>query len=301
MINQLDHLPVEVTLTVANYLPFKTYIQYSQSCKSIQNVLVSTHVIRYLNTRFKFGQDNTTGALLLFVFHNILFIPENIRMVILRHFICSIKTDAMFIRAWSLLHAIHCSNPGKFINLLANENGESVRDFSLEETTFQKRRREAWRKNLQSNFAREINDNIISMSIAHKHELRCSKTYQTVFKNFILTGDMRTVENCLRSLGPPTNSIIELAETDYDGRSSSAWLNFSSVLVTDEDHSVETICRQNRYLHYNEHQLRALKQELLEKYQVKVSIIPSPHSRSYRPFNGDTFYCRKKRRNRRHF
>jgi hypothetical protein len=269
-----------------------------------------------LNNRFKFGHDNTTGALLLFAFHNVLFIPKNIRMIILQQFICSIKSDASFIRAWSLIHAIHCSNPGKFMDLLASENDTLPRHFSLEASP-QTLRHAARRKNClllhQYSFAREINDSIIASSVSHKYELCSSKTYQTIFKNFIQSGDLCTVENCLRSLGPPISSTIVLAETDYDERcplSGELWSSCSLAKLetyqvpnnnnnnnnNDNDNSVEAICKSSRYLHYKAPRLRALTQELLEKYHVKVSIVPSRYTKSNPPHHDNNYDGTRKHR-----
>lgn len=255
-------LPTEIMLILSNYLPFKTYIQLSKTCKSLHHVLISINAIRYLNYRFNFGKE--TGSLLLFVYYNILYIPNQLRKVVLGYFIHSFKNNlpCYLVKGWSLIRAIHCLDPGRhFMLLLLKDNNDD--HFKLMEEA---------QKNLliqhQRDYSIDIIDSIIESQSYYKDNIRKSKTYQTVFQKLIQSGDLRTVENCLRSLGSPIDSI-SLSDSNYCNRFPITTTYSHDEIVMETD--IEVICKHSLYLGYNSNEMHSLTRRLLEKYHVKVN------------------------------
>lgn len=281
----MDKLPTEVTLLISIHLPFETYIQYSQTCRAIQQSLSSTNVISYLNNRFKFGHGNHTGALLLFAFHNILKMPKRIRLMILEHFIEAYQKDDSFIRGWSLIHAIICSNPGRFLELLERDSNHGQKLVGPM-PPFGKNKRKLLIQQ-QRLFAKKIYNSIIVSSVPHKCYLRSSKTYQAIFANLLHSGDLSTTEQCLRMLGPPQYSVI-LSETDYNERfpitdySGNIILkrkrNISQQEEYDNPNPVDVICKQDQYLNFTPAQMRLLAKQLLQLYKAKITSYPSSYN-----------------------
>lgn len=285
----MDKLPTEITLIISAHLPFETYIQYSQTCRAIQHSLSSSGVINYLNNRFNFGHGNHTGALLLFAFHNILKIPEKIREIVLEHFIVAYQNDNSFIRGWSLIHAVICANPGRFLELLEKDKGKKlIGPLPL----FDAKKRKLL-VDQQRLFAKKMYRNIIVSSIPHKLDLRSSKTYQAIFTNLLHAGDLSTVEQCLRVLGPPRDSII-LSETDFNEKC--PLTNYSGNITInrkrkdsekeeeyDIPEPVDVICKNDQYLDFSPSQMRLLARQLLQAYHAKITFYPTSYcSRSIR-------------------
>ncbi|GAA5810821.1 hypothetical protein MFLAVUS_004248 [Mucor flavus] len=260
------HLPAEILLIIGNYVQFKEYIQLSQTCKTIERILTSSSAVNYLNDRFKFGQD--TGALLLFTYYNILYVPKTIRRVVLNHFISTSNQDmSSLIKGWSIIHAIRCSDPGKFMTILLDD-GKDKKSVHNSES------REELILKSQQLFAAEIFDDIIDSHIGYKTKVCKSKTYQSVFKKLVLLGDLRTVEHCLRSLGSPVDSMI-IFDLDYYNRFP---LNNRMVITTKKvKHApnislpVEVICKNSLYFNYNSDQMSRLTETLLRQYNVLVN------------------------------
>ncbi|GAA5805989.1 hypothetical protein EDC94DRAFT_600283 [Helicostylum pulchrum] len=262
------HLPAEILLIIGNYVQFKEYIQLSQTCKTIERILTSSSAVNYLNDRFKFGQD--TGALLLFTYYNILYVPKTIRSVVLNHFIGTSNQDmASLIKGWSIIHAIRCSDPGKFMTMLLDDGKAKKQSTENSEESILKQ---------QQLFATEILDDIIDSHIGYKTQVCKSKTYQSVFKKLVLLGDLRTVEHCLRSLGSPVDSII-IFDMDYYNRFP---LNSRRIITTAKTTkkvvkcvphiflSVEIICKNGLYFNYNSDQMSRLTEDLLKQYNILV-------------------------------
>ncbi|KAG2229417.1 hypothetical protein BDF21DRAFT_463207 [Thamnidium elegans] len=259
------HLPAEILLVIGNYVHFKEYIQLSQTCKTIERILTSSSAVNYLNDRFKFGQD--TGALLLFTYYNILYVPKTIRRVVLNHFINTTKQDmASLIKGWSIIHAIRCSDPGKFMTILLDDeqDNKSVNGSESNEELILKR---------QQLFAVEIFDDIIDSHIGCKTKVCKTKTYRSVFKKLVLLGDLRTVEHCLRSLGSPVDSII-IFDLDYYNRfplNNRRHISTKKVKHTPNIFlPAEIICKNSLYFNYNSDQMSSLTENLLTQYNVQV-------------------------------
>jgi hypothetical protein len=121
----------------------------------------------------------------------------------------------------------------------------------------------------QREFATDIIDSIIESQKCY-YEICKSKTYQTVFKKLIQSGDLRTVENCLRSLGSPIDSIT-LSDSNYCNRFPVVTKNNNNNGVCDNSNSIEIICKNSLYLRYNSNEMRTLTKDLLEKYHIKVN------------------------------
>lgn len=281
----MDALPTEVTLLISIHLPFETYIQYSQTCRAIQHSLSSPNVISYLNNRFKFGHGNHTGAVLLFAFHNILKVPERIRQMVLDHFIIAYQKDSSFIRGWSLIHAVICSNPGRFLELLERDSNHGKRLVGPR-PAYNERKRKLLIQH-QRLFAKKIYNSIITSSVPHKCYLRSSKTYQAIFTNLLHSGDLSTTEQCLRMLGPPQNSVM-LSETDYNERfpvtdySGNIILKRKRKISQQEEYHnpnpVNVICQQDQYLNFTPAQMRLLAKQLLQFYRAEVTFYPSSYN-----------------------
>lgn len=277
----MDKLPVEIILIISAHLPFETYIQYSQTCQAIQHSLSSSGVINYLNNRFKFGHGNHTGALLLFAFHNILKVPEKIRNMILEHFIIAYQNDNSFIRGWSLIHAVIYANPGRFLELLEKDKGKNL----IEPLPLFDAKKRKLLVDQQRLFAKKIYRNVIISSIPHKLDLRSSKTYHAIFTNLLHAGDLSTVEQCLRMLGPPRDSII-LSETDFNEKCP---LNYSGNIIInrkrknsekeeyDIPEPVDVICKYDQYLDFSPSQMRLLARQLLQAYCAKITFYPTSY------------------------
>lgn len=276
------NLPAEIILIVGNYLRFKEYIQLSQTCKTIERILTSTSAIDYLNHRFKFGHD--TGALLLFTYYNILHVPKLLRKVVLDHFIYTTKDDIAFlVKGWSIIHAIGCSDPGKFMTTLLTdeENDEKLLPPKQQYTMIMdtENKEELILKHQQL-FSIEIFDRIIDSHTRCKTKICKTKTYQSVFKKLVLLGDLRTVEHCLRSLGPPTDSTI-IFDLDYSNRF--PLNNQQPLLTTTTQHNhrslkdaeyaslyAEVICKHSLYYNYTSDEMCSLTENLFKKYNIKV-------------------------------
>jgi hypothetical protein len=302
-------LPAEIILMIGNHLPFKSYIKFSQTCRTAQRILTTTNAIGYLNHRFKFGEDS--GSLLLFTYYNTLHFPRSMSKIVLNHFISTTKNDnkSFLIKGWSLIHAIHCLDPGRFMTLLLaddeSDNNDEEDDKSL--AFIEKKKRLL--AHHQRIFAREIIDAIIESHTSSKAEVVKSKTYQAVFKNLVQSGDLRTVENCLRSLGPPTIDSITINDSDYNNRFPLIDQNFvistagaltattsaaqppkSPIIEAD---TVEAICKDTLYLNFNAHEMRSLTEKLLDKSDVKVNNVSTKYisynSNSNSIFNTTSF------------
>ena len=266
----IHSLPTEVVLMISNHLPFKSYVQFSQTCQLLQHVLTSSNAIRYMNQRFKFEKDS--GSLLLFTYYNIIHIPQVMRDLVLDHFLSCPQGDMSYmIRGWSLIHAIHCLDPGRFMTLLlADENNKPAQTVAL---VIQHQRIQQ-----QQEFAKKIIDGIIKAQIHYKHKICKSKTYQSVFKNLVLSGDLRTVENCLRNLGSPIDTIT-LSDANYNNRFPIARKGnrrCTRVVICSMT-PLEEICRECLYLDYDDEQMRSITETLLSKYGVKVNTALSVH------------------------
>lgn len=297
---RIEHaIPAEILLMIGNHLPLKSYIQLSQTCRTLQRILNSTNAIGYLNKRFKFGED--TGSLLLFTYYNILNIPEALSRLVLNHFLNSSKNNmSCLIKGWSLVHAIQCLDPGRFMTLLLADENAAVSEkrstkVEQEAVCFSSiEKRKSLLVQHQRIFAREIIDSIITSQMQCKSEVSRSKTYQTVFQKLVQSGDLRTVENCLRSLGPPIDCCITLSDSDYSNRfpliERQLCLNrpppvieghhSSDASSSSKSKSVETICRDMLYLNYNAHEMRSLTESLMEQYGVRVLSAPGESYRS---------------------
>ncbi|CEP14447.1 hypothetical protein [Parasitella parasitica] len=304
----MEKLPAEVILLVSTHLPFKTYIQYSQTCRATHQLLISSSVICYLNNRFKFGHGNQTGALLLFIFHNILKIPEKIRDTVLEHFITEYEKDTSFIRGWSIIHAIMYANPGSFQGLLIKDSNNDKKPATAPMIPLNETKRN-FLFYQQRSFAKKIFSRIIASTVPHKHKLRSSKTYQTIFKSLLYTGDLSTIQLCLQIVGPPRDTIT-LSETDYNEKfpivDDAGGINFKrkrDLLETeyyDNQNPIQVICRDDLYLNFKPAQMRLLARQLLQKHQTKVTFYPpSYNSRPTRPrYDNDTSTTRKHIRRR---
>lgn len=258
-------LPAEIILIIANHLPFKTYIQLSQTCTSMKRILTTTNAIGYLNQRFKFGKD--TGSLLLFVHYNVIFVPHMIRQIVLNHFIKSTENDVSFvIKCWSMIHAFHCSDPGRFMTVLLTDDSQEERK------TYDGELRRKIVLEQQNLFANQLIDCVIESQTPFKSQVCKSKTYRSVFEKLVKAGDLRAVENCLRNLGSPTN-YIELSDSDFNSRYP---LTGQEHVKKPIDLPFDVICQTSQYLFFNAHDMRALTETLLGFYRIKVNQVASP-------------------------
>ncbi|KAI7893396.1 uncharacterized protein EV154DRAFT_501859 [Mucor mucedo] len=260
-------LPTEIILIISNYLPFKTYVQMSQTCKTMQNILTTTHAIGYLNARFKFGHD--TGSLLLFIHYNIIFVPYSIQRIVLHHFIQSTGHNFSFaIQCWSMIHAIHCADPGRFMTLLL------TRDSEEEKPTHEGEHRRKRILQRQTLFANTLIDSVIQSQIPFKAQVCGAKTYRAVFERLVKAGDLRAVENCLRSLGSPTEAI-DLSDSDFNSRYPLP-SSHQECVKKPLNISCDILCRTSQYIGFNAHDMRITTETLLKMYNVRVNKISSP-------------------------
>lgn len=259
-------LPTEIILMISDHLPFKTYVQMSQTCKMMQTILTTTHAIGYLNQRFKFGQD--TGSLLLFIHYNVIFVPHMIQRIVLDHFIQSQTHHFSFaIQCWSMIHAIHCADPGRFMTLLLSKDSEEEKVNYFEGESRRKRIVQQ-----QTLFANQLIDKVIQSQISFKDQVCQSKTYRSVFERLVKAGDLRAVENCLRNLGSPIHHI-DLSDSDFNSRYP---LIGQECVKKPVEISCEIICRTGQYSQFNAFDMRMTTETLLKLYHVRVNKVSSP-------------------------